>query len=167
MVNTGLFCGNKSVKSVKISFRLQYYTQWGQNLLVCGSVPLLGSWTVKKGLLLKPIHQGGELIWCGSITVPCGFQCQYSYYVVDENKNVLRNEMGKKRELLLLEGIQSGQEVELRDLWQVVPSSFPHFFLLIAFILIFQFVLHLAVERMKGVCVMMKTCFLMYSSMLL
>lgn len=129
MVSPGLFSGSKSVKSVKISFRLPYFTQWGQNLLVCGSVPVLGSWNVKKGVLLRPFRQGDDLIWCGSITVPSGFQCQYNYYVVDDNRNVLRSEMGTKRELLLHEGIQSGQEVEFHDLWQVLPFSSSTIFL--------------------------------------
>ncbi|KAH1194517.1 4-alpha-glucanotransferase DPE2 [Glycine max] len=125
MVNPGLFSANKSTNSVKVSFRIPYFTQWGQSLLVCGSVPVLGSWNVKKGVLLSPVHQGAELIWGGSITVPKGFQCQYSYYVVDDNKNVLRWEMGKKRELVLREGIQSGQEIEFRDLWQTGSDALP------------------------------------------
>ncbi|KAK7396064.1 hypothetical protein VNO78_16802 [Psophocarpus tetragonolobus] len=125
MVNPGFFSGNKSVNSVKVSFQIPYFTEWGQSLLVCGSVPLLGSWNVKKGVLLSPIHQGSELIWGGSITVPKGFQCQYSYYVVDDNKNVLRWEMGKKRELILPGGIQSGQEIEFHDLWQTGSDTLP------------------------------------------
>ncbi|KAJ1404519.1 Immunoglobulin-like fold [Sesbania bispinosa] len=125
MMNPGLLSGNKSVNSVKITFRLPYFTQWGQSLLVCGSVPVLGSGNVKKGLLLSPCHQGSELIWSGSITVPRGFQCQYNYYVVDDNKNVLRWEMGKKRELILPESIQSGQEIEFRDLWQTGSDALP------------------------------------------
>ncbi|XP_027351532.1 4-alpha-glucanotransferase DPE2 isoform X2 [Abrus precatorius] len=125
MANSGLFSGNKSVNSVKVSFKIPYFTQWGQSLLVCGSVPVLGSWNVKRGVLLSPIHQGNELIWGGSIKVPRGFQCQYSYYVVDDNKNVLRGEMGKKRELVLPEGIQSGQEIEFHDLWQTGSDALP------------------------------------------
>lgn len=125
MVNPGLFSGNKSVNSVKVSFRIPYFTQWGQSLLVCGSVPVLGSWNVKRGVLLSPIQQGAELVWGGSITVPRGFQCQYTYYVVDDNKNVLRWEMGKKRELILPEGIQSGQEIEFHDLWQTGSDCLP------------------------------------------
>ncbi|XP_014491325.1 4-alpha-glucanotransferase DPE2 [Vigna radiata var. radiata] len=125
MVNPGLFSGNKSVNSVKVSFRIPYFTQWGQSLLVCGSVPVLGAWNVKRGVLLSVVHQGSELIWGGSITVPKGFQCQYSYYVVDDKKNVLRWEMGKKRELILPEGVQSGQEIEFRDLWQAASDSLP------------------------------------------
>lgn len=119
-MNLGLFSGSKSMKSVNVSFRLPYFTQWGQSILVCGSEPILGSWNVKKGLLLSPIHEGDELIWSGSVAVPSGFSCEYSYYVVDGDKNVLRCEMGRKRKLLLADGIQDGEVVEFHDLWQVL-----------------------------------------------
>ncbi|XP_062166587.1 4-alpha-glucanotransferase DPE2 isoform X2 [Alnus glutinosa] len=125
MLNLGLFSGNKSMKSVNVSFRLPYFTHWGQSLLVCGSEPVLGSWNVKKGLLLSPVHQGDELIWSGSVAVPSGFGCEYSYYVVDDDKNVLRWELGKRRKLLLPEGIQDGEVVELHDLWQTGSDDLP------------------------------------------
>ncbi|KAK4392551.1 4-alpha-glucanotransferase DPE2 [Sesamum angolense] len=120
MVNLGLFPGSKASNSVILIFRIPYYTHWGQHLLVCGSEPALGSWNVKKGLLLRPSHQGDELIWSGSLSVPAEFNCEYSYYVVDDDKNVLRWEAGKKRNLLLPNGVQNGQLVELHDLWQNV-----------------------------------------------
>ncbi|KAJ6921479.1 hypothetical protein NC652_015401 [Populus alba x Populus x berolinensis] len=125
MANLGLFTGTKIVKSVNVSFRLPYYTHWGQRLLVCGSEPVLGSWDVKKGLLLSPAHQGEELIWCGSVAVPSEFSCEYSYYVVDDEKSVLRREMGKKRKLVLPEGINGGENLELHDLWQTGGDAIP------------------------------------------
>lgn len=111
------------MKTVNVSFRIPYFTHWGQRLIVCGSEPVLGSWSVKKGLVLSPVHHGDELIWRGTIKVPNGFRCQYSYCVVDDNKNVLRWEMGKKRELLMPEGIQDGEGMELHDLWLVIISN--------------------------------------------
>ncbi|GLT67958.1 hypothetical protein SLA2020_402290 [Shorea laevis] len=90
MLNLGLFSGTKSMKSVKVSFRLPYLTHWGQSLLVCGSEPVLGSWSVKKGLLLSPVHQDG-----------------------------------KRRKLLLPEGIQDGEVVEFHDLWQTGSDDLP------------------------------------------
>lgn len=123
MVNLGLFSGSKTSNSVIVSFKIPYYTHWGQNLLVCGSEPVLGSWNVKKGLQLRPSHQGDELIWSGNLPVPAGFYCEYSYYVVDDAKNVLRSEAGKKRKLILPNGVQNGQLVELHDLWQVLNLS--------------------------------------------
>ncbi|KAL0316723.1 UNVERIFIED_CONTAM: 4-alpha-glucanotransferase DPE2 [Sesamum radiatum] len=125
MVNLGLFPGSKTSNSVILSFRIPYYTHWGQHLLVCGSESVLGSWNVKKGLLLRPSHQGDELIWSGSLSVPAEFNCEYSYYVVDDDKNVLRWEAGKKRNLLLPNGVQNGQLVELHDLWQTGSDDLP------------------------------------------
>ncbi|KAL3639655.1 4-alpha-glucanotransferase dpe2 [Castilleja foliolosa] len=125
MANLGLFSTSKASNAVILCFKIPYYTQWGQNLLVCGSEPILGSWNVKKGLLLKPSHQGDELIWSGTLSVAAGFNGEYSYYVVDDKKNVLRWEAGKKRKLLLPNGVQNGQLVELRDLWQTGSDDLP------------------------------------------
>ncbi|GAB4851804.1 4-alpha-glucanotransferase dpe2 [Ancistrocladus abbreviatus] len=125
MVDLGLFSGDNTVKSVNVTFRIPYFTHWGQSLLVCGSEPLLGSWNVKKGLPLIPFHLGNELIWRGSIEVPRGFGCEYSYFVVDDEKNVLRWEMGKKRKLLLLDSVQDGEAIELHDLWQTGSDALP------------------------------------------
>lgn len=125
MEDLGLLSASKSVKSVKLRFRIPYYTHWGQSLIICGSESVLGSWNVKKGLLLSPEHQGDELIWCGSIGVPSGFKCEYTYYVVDDEKNVLRWELGKKRTLVLPESIKDGEAVELHDLWQTGGDVIP------------------------------------------
>ncbi|KAL3533414.1 hypothetical protein ACH5RR_006935 [Cinchona calisaya] len=124
-LNLGLLSGTKNLKSITVGFRIPYYTQWGQHLLVCGSEPVLGSWNAKKGLLLSPYHQDGELIWSGSVPVPAEFECEYSYYVVDEERNVLRWEVGNKRKLLLPDGTQSGHLVEFHDLWQTGSDGLP------------------------------------------
>lgn len=123
MLNRGLNSRNKPLKTAKLSFRIPYFTQWGQSILVSGSEPVLGSWNVKQGLVLKPFHQGDQLIWSGRITVPIGFKCEYSYYLVDADRNVLRWEEGKKRMLILPEGIQEGEVLELRDLWQTASEA--------------------------------------------
>lgn len=122
MANLGQAPGKKSLKMVKVGFKLPYYTHWGQSILVCGSEPALGSWNVKQGLILSPFHRGGELVWWGRIAVPSGFVCEYSYYLVDDDRNVLRWEGGKKRRLILPEGIKEGEVTEFYDLWQVLLS---------------------------------------------
>ncbi|KAG1371187.1 4-alpha-glucanotransferase DPE2 [Cocos nucifera] len=118
MVNLGSYSGRKSLSTVTLLFKLPYYTQWGQSLLISGSEAVLGSWNVKKGLVLSPFHQGNELIWCGKIFVPIAFTCEYSYYLVDDDRNILRWEGGKKRNLILPEGLLEGEVVEIHDLWQ-------------------------------------------------
>ncbi|PKI31931.1 hypothetical protein CRG98_047649 [Punica granatum] len=126
MPNWGLLSiSSKSMKSVTVSFRLPYHTQWGQSLLVCGAEPVLGSWNVKKGLLLSPHHQGIELIWTGSMPVHAGFTSEYSYYLVDDQRNVLRWEMGEKRTLLVPEGVNDGEVLEFYDLWQTGSDTLP------------------------------------------
>ncbi|KAI8562554.1 hypothetical protein RHMOL_Rhmol03G0044400 [Rhododendron molle] len=125
MVNLGLISGNKGTKSVGLSFRIPYNTQWGQSLVVCGSESVLGSWNVKRGLALSPQHQGDELIWRGRTAVPAGLECEYSYYVVDDERNVLRWEAGKKRKLVLPDGLRDGEVVELHDLWQTSSDGLP------------------------------------------
>ncbi|KAL6534678.1 4-alpha-glucanotransferase dpe2 [Orobanche gracilis] len=120
-----LYSTRNTSNDVILSFKIPYYTQWGQHLLVCGSESILGAWNVKRGLPLKPSHQGDELIWSGSLCVPAGFNCEYTYYVVDDEKNVLRWEAGKKRKLLLPNGVQNRQLVEIRDLWQTGSDDLP------------------------------------------
>lgn len=118
----GLYCGKKPM-TVTVTFKLPYYTQWGQSLVISGSHPVLGSGNVKQALALSPFHQGEELIWCGKIAVAIGFECEYGYYLVDDDRNVLRWEAGKKRKLILPAGIMEGEVVEIRDLWQTASET--------------------------------------------
>lgn len=120
MASLGPTPGKRSLSSVSLLFKLPYYTQWGQSLLIAGSEPALGSWNVKQGLSLSPVHQGNELFWFGSVSVATGFTCEYKYYVVDDHRNVLRWEAGEKRKLVLPEGVQEGDVIEIRDWWQVL-----------------------------------------------
>uniref|UniRef100_A0ACD5Z182 Uncharacterized protein n=1 Tax=Avena sativa TaxID=4498 RepID=A0ACD5Z182_AVESA len=105
-------------KSVTLIFKLPYYTEWGQSLVIAGSEPVLGSWNVQQGLSLTPVHERNGLFWCGQVSVAAGFTSQYSYYVVDDHKNVLRWESGNKKKLVVPEGVQDGDVVEIRDWWQ-------------------------------------------------
>ena len=85
-----------------------------------GSEPVLGSWNVKKGLLLKAesLSWSDQLIWSRGVAVdPIGFGCEYSYYVVDVD-NVLRSKI--KLVLAEPEWIQDGEVVEFHDLWPVL-----------------------------------------------
>ncbi|XP_078442924.1 disproportionating enzyme 2 [Wolffia australiana] len=108
--------------SVTLTFRIPYYTQWGQSLLISGSDPLFGNWDVKRGIILRPVHNGGVLLWCGKITVAAGFRSKYSYYVVNDDRGVLRSESGRKHEVSLPQGIVAGV-VEIHDLWQVASDA--------------------------------------------
>jgi 4-alpha-glucanotransferase len=109
------------IRKVTLSFRLPYFTQWGQNLMVCGSDPALGAWKTKQGLRMTPRLQAADvLFWHATLTVPHDFSCNYSYYVVDDQKNVLRLESGKRHAFVLPHGLPDAASVEIYDLWQVL-----------------------------------------------
>ncbi|KAK9170561.1 hypothetical protein Syun_002701 [Stephania yunnanensis] len=110
--------GKKSMKTVNLSFRLPYYTHWGENIVVCGSEPAIGSWNVKQGLLLSPSHEGEELVWGGRVAVPSGIEFEYSYYVVDDSRSVLRREAGGKHRIRVSGEVPDGEAVEVHDLWK-------------------------------------------------
>ncbi|MDA9081081.1 hypothetical protein N9M16_06640 [Candidatus Dependentiae bacterium] len=38
---------------ITVGFRIKYWTEWGQNLVVCGNDPRLGSWDVRKGVFMR------------------------------------------------------------------------------------------------------------------
>ena len=43
---------------------------------------------------------------------------------MDDHKNVLRWESGEKKKIMLPEGVQDGDVVEIRDWWQVLIAIF-------------------------------------------
>ncbi|KAF3326219.1 4-alpha-glucanotransferase DPE2 [Carex littledalei] len=132
MRNLGSLANKRSSNSLTILFKLPYYTQWGQSLVISGSDPVLGSWNLKQAFSMDPVNQGGELVWCAKASVQVGFACEYSYYLVDDSRNVLRWESGKKRKLELPQGVKEGDVVEIHDLWQdaseglFLKSAFKH-----------------------------------------
>jgi 4-alpha-glucanotransferase len=120
MRNLGALANKRPPNSVTILFKIPYYTQWGQSLVIAGSDPIFGSWNLKQAISMDPVHQGSELVWCAKASVRVSFECEYNYYLVDDSRNVLRWEPGKKRKLVLPHGVKEGDVVEIHDLWQVI-----------------------------------------------
>jgi hypothetical protein len=49
-------CGKGAMSvppKITVGFRIKYWTEWGQNLVVCGNDPRLGSWDVRKGVFMR------------------------------------------------------------------------------------------------------------------
>ncbi|KAJ3683783.1 hypothetical protein LUZ60_014010 [Juncus effusus] len=118
MDNLKSLTSKKPQHCITLLFKIPYYTQWGQSLILSGSTPTLGSWNLKQALSMHPVHQGDELMWCARAGVTAGFTCDYKYYVVDESRNVLRWESEKGRKFVLPDGAKDGDLVEIHDLWQ-------------------------------------------------
>ncbi|KAG6552731.1 hypothetical protein Mapa_005678 [Marchantia paleacea] len=112
----------RRVKKINIRFRIPYYTQWGQNLMISGSDALLGNWTVAQGQWMTPRHEGESLVWQALISVPDHFETHYKYCLVDDKFNVIKWESGSRRFLALPQGIEDGATVDVHDSWQVGTS---------------------------------------------
>ena len=68
---------------MKIHFKIPYYTQWGQRLLVSGNVPELGSGDITKALALN--FQAKE-DWSAEIEINKNepFELNYKYILFNE-----------------------------------------------------------------------------------
>ncbi|GLJ46730.1 hypothetical protein SUGI_0985310 [Cryptomeria japonica] len=115
----------KRIRKINLRFRIPYYTQWGENLVVCGSDPAVGGWDVNKAVRMVPYHQGDILYWHATLTVAHDFSCNYNYFLVDEQRNVLKQESGKRQTFTLPQSLPDGASVDVYDLWLdgSAPSS--------------------------------------------
>lgn len=110
---------------LKIHFRVSYWTQWGQSLVLNGAGLLLGDWNPSRGLPMKCHHEGDRLIWECVVVVPTGRPyLEYHYSVVSEERGVEKEEMGHRR-LILGSSLVNGMRVEVFDSWQVRFSRLP------------------------------------------
>ena len=66
---------------VRITFRIHYHTQWGQEIVVAGDIPELGNGDPSQGLLLQ--HRPGGY-WEGSFIYKEGKPFQYQYALLEE-----------------------------------------------------------------------------------
>ncbi|KAH7331911.1 hypothetical protein KP509_20G057000 [Ceratopteris richardii] len=118
-------------KLVTLRFRLPYYTQWGQNLVILGSETAFGSWDPASAFSMSPQHDGDVLFWIASMqVVPEDWtkEVSYIYCVVDhDSRRVLRSESGCPHKFSLPE-IELGENarIDIHDLWQDAssPESF-------------------------------------------
>ncbi|GMH36293.1 hypothetical protein BSKO_04161 [Bryopsis sp. KO-2023] len=116
---------------MNVHFRVQYWTRWGQNLVLCGSTPRLGSWDCTRGARMTCYHDQDRLIW--EVILPMAVPppklkegekdnlIEYSYCVVDEEGVVEKKETVVRR-LTLSEGC--GKTAEVFDTWQDRSSPY-------------------------------------------
>lgn len=85
---------------MKIHFKIPYYTQWGQRLLVSGNIPELGSGNVTKALALN-FHAKED--WSAEIELNHNepFELTYKYILFNEQNGQYSEEWGDDRTLKL------------------------------------------------------------------
>ena len=85
---------------MKIHFKISYFTQWGQRLLVSGNLPELGNGELSKSLSLQ-YKNGGD--WVGEIDVKLNsnepFNFNYKYILFNEKNAQYTFECGDDRNI--------------------------------------------------------------------
>jgi 4-alpha-glucanotransferase len=104
---------------MKIRFQIDYRTQWGQQLFICGSLPELGGWDVHRAPVMT--HQSGGS-WEFELTIPgippSGFQ--YKYFVRD-TQGTEQWEMGNNR--TFFPDVRKDANVIARDWWRTTSQE--------------------------------------------
>ncbi|MBQ1279671.1 MAG: hypothetical protein IIY14_00945, partial [Bacteroidales bacterium] len=103
-----------------IHFSIHYKTQFGQNLYICGSHPLLGGNDLSKAL---PLEYGEKGIWSKSLKIENIQErlLSYRYFIKDKNGDYFY-EVGQNRSIALH---KNSKEVFLNDSWQGNDSFAP------------------------------------------
>ena len=102
---------------MKVSFKIDYQTIWGQVLYISGSDTMFGGWDPSRALPLKN-NVPGE--WETECNIPSGKRFEYKYLIKDEEGNFIW-EGGKNR--LLETGKMDFEEIRCRDFWRVRRDS--------------------------------------------
>jgi 4-alpha-glucanotransferase len=102
---------------MKVSFKIDYQTLWGQVLYVSGSATEFGKWDPKNALPMNT-YVPGE--WETQCSLPSGLTLEYKYLIKDENGNLIW-EGGKNR--LLKTGEKGLNELRCRDFWRSPRES--------------------------------------------
>jgi len=92
-----------------VSFGVNATTTWGQDVVVVGSIPALGSWNPAAGVALS---SAAYPVWRGTVTVPAGTSFEYKYVKRDASGNVVW-ESGANRATTA-----SGSSLSLSDTWR-------------------------------------------------
>ena len=96
---------------MKLSFKIDYQTTWGETLFVCGSTPQFGQWDPNHALPLKNQYPGE---WQTNIETNTE-QLEYKYLLQNQQGDFIW-EWGANRKITLDQ--KRFEEIRLRDFWR-------------------------------------------------
>jgi len=99
---------------IRIKFNIEYYTRWGQQVCICGSIPELGKGDENKALELSTADGHN---WGAQITLKKTKAIEY-YYFIREGETTVRREWGKCR--MLKTG--NKKAFSIKDHWKDKPA---------------------------------------------
>lgn len=99
---------------MKVKFRINYHTTWGQNLFVIGSCKELGNYKSEETLPMNYSHDGN---WEAEVDIDSKNtkQFSYSYLIKNESEENILREWGEARKLSLT---KSRTSVVIEDAWK-------------------------------------------------
>ena len=107
-----------------ITFHIDYRTNWGESLWICGSPKEMGGSDPEKALQLKPLV-GNQ--WSVSVELPDNTpDFVYRYYVRHENGGV-KEEYGRVPHVFRHAKTSKTPQVKVFDLWQDMPWDRPYY----------------------------------------
>ena len=106
---------------MKVKLTINYRTQWGESVYVCGNTPVLGSGSIEQALKLEPVSDSD---WVAEFDVKELHSLEYSYLIKTEHGVVLRREWGKRHKVAAVENASS---VVVYDNWQDLPDDAPFY----------------------------------------
>ncbi len=106
---------------MKLIFNIDYHTNWGESLYICGSIPLLGGGDPAKAV---PMTLDGASHWQKAIDLnDVAVEFDYTYMVKRDDGSV-RYEWGKPRHISLTDSLR---DLYIVDRWQDLPSDKPYY----------------------------------------
>jgi len=102
---------------MKIRFQIVYLTRWGQNLMVCGSLPGLGDWNAANAAVMCPVDPEKGL-WDFELELEQGTvpSFEYKYVISDSGSNTCSWEWGENRKLAVSE--IGYDHLQINDSWR-------------------------------------------------
>ena len=107
---------------MKLTFQVNYRTQWGESLYLTGSLSVLGE---NNPVLAVPMTLSGEETWSVDVEVPESVDVfTYNYIVRHDDADTVRREWGKPRRFELKEDVR---HYHIFDRWQDQPWDKPYY----------------------------------------
>ncbi|MFC2125502.1 4-alpha-glucanotransferase [Bacteroidota bacterium] len=105
---------------IKVSFKINYLTVWGQMLYICGSIPELGNWDLDRAVKMSYQNDGD---WSGQIKLKdtTNNPITYKYFLKDQENQVIFQEWGKQRSLFIDK--TNEKDINCLDYWR--PGGLP------------------------------------------
>ena len=106
---------------MRITFNINYRTQWGESLYICGDIPELGGGDQQKAV---PMNIIGAEMWSLDIDVPAKAKDFNYYYIVKAENAPWRFEWGVPHMLRIGKGVK---KMVVNDRWQDTPMDKPYY----------------------------------------